>query len=110
VSYGPKTGFTFLVQGEKHPAYVFTRIENYIDSFVLEVNNITEGTFQKHKQSYLSVFKRSVPSTFDARFTSVWEQITNEQMDFEADDRHQDELRDLTLKGFQQFVNVSSDF
>jgi len=110
VSHGPTTGFTFLVQGQKHPAYVFTRIENYIDSFVVEINNMTEGTFQKHKQSYLSVFKRSIPSTFDARFTSVWEQITNEQMDFEADDRHRDELRALTLREFQQFVNVSSEF
>jgi len=56
------------------------------------------------------VFKRSIPSTFDARFTSVWEQITNEQMDFEADDRQREELGALTLKEIQQFVNVSSEF
>jgi len=82
MSHGPVTGFTFMVQGEKHPAYVFTRVESFVESFVDDVNNMTQDMFQKHKDSFLTVFEGTLPSTLDERFTSFHEQIIAQKKDF----------------------------
>jgi len=109
-SFGPTTGFIFNVQGDKHPANMFLRLEKDIDLFVSESNELRPDIFKEAKEVLASDMEKRLPTAFYQKNHKIWDQITSQELDFERETRQIRELNNLTLQDFQQFVQVSSGF
>jgi insulysin len=105
-SFEATMAFQFIVQGERHPAYVEKRIESFLQQFQHKLGNMTEEKFEEQKASFQSVLQSNRPKTLFERYQTVEKEIVSERHDFDADVKQRDALEKLTLEEFKNFFNV----
>jgi insulysin len=105
-SFEATKAFQFVVQGERHPAYVEKRIESFLQQFQHKLGNMTEEKFGEQKASFQSVLQSNRPKTLFERYQTVGKEIVSERHDFDAEVKERDALDKLTLEEFRTFFNV----
>jgi len=100
----------FHVQGPRHPAYVFTKIEAFLDSFVKKVNSMSKESFNKYKKTFASVLENRIPHTFEQKSEVFEEEITMRRFDFNRGEKMRQALTNLRFSELKRFVNVCFSF
>jgi insulysin len=75
-------GFRFIIQSEKTPTYLESRIEAFLVSFADTLSNMSEADFESNKRS-LIVKHLEKAKNLDQETGRHWSQIHNEYCDFD---------------------------
>lgn len=81
-SFTTTCGFRVLVQSERTPAYLDSRIEAFLTKVGTIIQDMSEADFEGHKRS-LIVKRLEKLRNLDQESTRHWAQISNEYYDFE---------------------------
>jgi insulysin len=95
-------GFQILVQGDRHPAYVETRIDNFLNDLGVVFQNMTEDQFLKKRQSFSDQKAHKVKSLSE-RNGILWSEISLEQYNFKRQEMEIQQLENITLTDFVNF-------
>jgi len=90
-------GIQFIVQSDRHPAYLERRIDSFLNILNETLHSMTEEEFQHHR-SALRVRKAEKPKKLKERSTILWSEIAGQQYNFERQDIEIAALEKLTLK------------
>lgn len=74
-------GYTVLVQSERDPVYVETRIEAFLDGLKEIIEEMSEEEFEKHKQSLISK-KEEKPKNLGEETKRFWGRIQDRYFEF----------------------------
>lgn len=74
-------GFRFIIQSEKSPQYLETRIETFLTNYAQTLANMSEADFESNKRS-LMVKRLEKLKNLDQETGRHWSQIYNEYYDF----------------------------
>jgi insulysin len=75
-------GFRFIVQSEKKPDYVETRIEAFMDWLKTHLETISEEDFEKQKASLIAK-KEESPKNLGEETKRYWDRITDKFYEFD---------------------------
>ncbi|XP_039310540.1 insulin-degrading enzyme isoform X2 [Solenopsis invicta] len=102
-------GLRVLVQSDKHPQYVEKRIDLFIDSMLDYISTMPEEQFEEHKKA-LATLRLEKPKTLSARCTFYWNEIVNQQYNFNRVNIEVAYLRSITREQLLNFFkeNVHS--
>ncbi|OXG84088.1 insulysin [Cryptococcus neoformans Gb118] len=95
-------GYTVLVQSERDPVYVETRIEAFLDGLKEIIEEMSEEEFEKHKQSLISK-KEEKPKNLAEETKRFWGRIQDRYFEFSRRENDVAELRKTTK---QDILNV----
>jgi len=98
-------GFRFIIQSEKNPRFLETRIEAFLVSFTDTLANMSNADFESHKRS-LIVKRLEKLKNLDQETGRHWNQINNEYYEFDHAQQDAAEVRALTkadLIGFYDY-------
>lgn len=74
-------GYTVLVQSERDPVYVETRIEAFLDGLKEIIEEMSEEEFEKHKQSLIAK-KEEKPKNLGEETKRFWGRIQDRYFEF----------------------------
>ncbi|CAG7838561.1 unnamed protein product [Allacma fusca] len=94
--------FDVVIQGEKHPAYLESRIENFLELMEVKINKMEVEEFQKYVQS-LKVILLEKPKTLNERFSRLQAEIICRTYEFDADDKIILELDKITREEISNY-------
>ena len=104
-------GFKVVVQSERHPTYLDTRIEAFLDSMEDHIENMGEEEFERHKASLIQN-RLEKPKMLGTRTRMLWSEIEGEQYNFDRDRIEAEEIGKLTkediLAFYQRFISRES--
>ena len=106
-NFGTTCGFHFLVQSERTPEYLDSRIEAFIIKFAELLDGMSEIEFEGHKRS-LIVKRLEKLRNLDQEMTRHWTQIANEYYDFEQGKFLSTELRQSQKKTIQSVGRMTN--
>jgi len=105
-------GFQILVQGDRHPAYVETRIDNFLNDLGTQFKNMTEEQFLKKRKAFGDQKSHKIKSLSE-RNGILWSEISLEQYNFKRQEQEVKEIDNVTLTEFVDFyerhVGAASD-
>ena len=81
-NFSTTCGLRFLVQSEKTPEYLDSRIEAFLVQFGQTLEKMSEGDFEGHKRS-LIIKRLEKMRNLDQESSRHWSQIASEYYDFE---------------------------
>ena len=88
-------GFRFIVQSEKKPDYVETRIEAFMDWLKTHLETISEEDFEKQKASLIAK-KEESPKNLGEETKRYWDRITDKFYEFDRRDTEVAQLKATT--------------
>ncbi|CAG7816471.1 unnamed protein product [Allacma fusca] len=97
-------GIQYIVQSDRHPAYVESRIHNFINSFHDLLHALTEEEFLQHRFA-LRIRKAEKPKKLKDRASTLWSEIVSQQYNFERQDIEIAALDQLTLQEIIQYFD-----
>jgi len=97
-------GIQYIVQSDRHPAYVERRIYNFINAFHDLLHSLTEEEFVQHRFA-LRVRKAEKPKKLKDRANTLWSEIISQQYNFERQDIEIAALDQLTLQETIQYFD-----
>ncbi|WVO15036.1 hypothetical protein L204_102679 [Cryptococcus depauperatus] len=104
-------GYAVLVQSERHPVYVESKIEAFLDSLKNTIEAMSEEEFEKHKQSLISK-KEETPKNLSEETKRFWGRITDRYFEFSRREIDVAELRKTTkgdiLDVLMTYIHTSS--
>ncbi|CAM1505623.1 Fc.00g112600.m01.CDS01 [Cosmosporella sp. VM-42] len=97
-------GIRFLLQSEKAPEYLDSRIEAFLTMFGEKLENMSETEFEGHKRS-LIVRRLEKLRNLDQESSRHWTQIVGEYYDFELAQLDAAHVKPLTKSEMVDFFN-----
>ncbi|XP_061692661.1 insulin-degrading enzyme isoform X2 [Syngnathoides biaculeatus] len=95
-------GLRFIIQSEKAPHYLESRIEAFLCSMERSVEEMSEEAFQKHIQA-LAIRRLDKPKKLSAECAKHWGEIISQQYNFDRDNIEVAHLKTLTKDDIMQF-------
>lgn len=75
-------GYRFIIQSERDPAYLESRIDTFLTGYGDVLNNMPESEFEGHKRSLITKRLEKLKN-LDQESTRMWAHIDSEYFDFE---------------------------
>lgn len=104
-------GLRFIVQGEKSPDVMDTRLEAFLEQMEKTMIEMPEKEFEEHKTALTNI-RLERPKKLSSMATKYWNEITAEQYHFNRDIAEVDVLKKLTkedvLKFFKESVRLDA--
>jgi insulysin len=95
-------GFRILIQSEKSPGFVETRIESFIDSLQDRLNQMTEEEFGKHKKALVTKLLERLKNLAQES-NRLWNHINSGYYEFDQHLLDADLIQSLTLDDIKAF-------
>jgi len=95
-------GFRIIVQSDRHPAFLDTRVESFIQGLQDALDNMSQEEFKAHVEA-LAIKRLEKPKKLSVRNGRYWSEILSQHYNFERDKVEVGELRKLTLEDVIKF-------
>ncbi|XP_008320371.2 insulin-degrading enzyme isoform X1 [Cynoglossus semilaevis] len=95
-------GLRFIIQSEKAPHYLESRVEAFLCTMEKAVEEMSEEAFQKHIQA-LAIRRLDKPKKLSAECAKYWGEIISQQYNFDRDNVEVAYLKTLTKENVIQF-------
>ncbi|XP_062286623.1 insulin-degrading enzyme isoform X2 [Scomber scombrus] len=95
-------GLRFIIQSEKAPHYLESRVEAFLCTMEKAVEEMTDEAFQKHIQA-LAIRRLDKPKKLSAECAKYWGEIISQQYNFDRDNIEVSYLKTLTKENVMQF-------
>ncbi|KAM4607098.1 insulin-degrading enzyme isoform 2-T2 [Polymixia lowei] len=95
-------GLRFIIQSEKAPHYLESRVEAFLRTMEKSVEEMSEEAFQKHIQA-LAIRRLDKPKKLAAECAKYWGEIISQQYNFDRDNIEVAYLKTLTKDSVMQF-------
>ncbi|XP_030626254.1 insulin-degrading enzyme isoform X2 [Chanos chanos] len=95
-------GLRFIIQSEKAPHYLESRVEAFLKTMEKSVEEMGEEAFQKHIQA-LAIRRLDKPKKLAAECAKYWGEIISQQYNFDRDNIEVAYLKTLTKENIIQF-------
>ncbi|KAG7999924.1 Insulin-degrading enzyme [Nibea albiflora] len=95
-------GLRFIIQSEKAPHYLESRVEAFLCTMEKSVEEMTEEAFQKHIQA-LAIRRLDKPKKLSAECAKYWGEIISQQYNFDRDNLEVAYLKTLTKENIMDF-------
>ncbi|XP_028845325.1 insulin-degrading enzyme isoform X2 [Denticeps clupeoides] len=95
-------GLRFIIQSEKAPHYLESRVEAFLFGMEKVVMDMSEEAFQKHIQA-LAIRRLDKPKKLAAECAKYWGEIISQQYNFDRDNIEVSYLKTLTKENVMQF-------
>ncbi|KAM3862520.1 insulin-degrading enzyme isoform 2-T2 [Diretmus argenteus] len=95
-------GLRFIIQSEKAPHYLESRVEAFLRTMEKSVEEMNEEAFQKHIQA-LAIRRLDKPKKLAAECAKYWGEIISQQYNFDRDNIEVAYLKTLTKENVMQF-------
>lgn len=99
-------GLRFIIQSEKPPHYLESRVEAFLITMEKSIEDMTEEAFQKHIQA-LAIRRLDKPKKLSAECAKYWGEIISQQYNFDRDNTEVAYLKTLTKEDIIKFYKVS---
>nr|XP_036584366.1 zinc protease [Colletotrichum truncatum]KAF6793884.1 zinc protease [Colletotrichum truncatum] len=110
-SFTTTYGFRFIIQSERTPEYLESRIEAFLNLFSNNLDSMSESDFESHKRS-LIVKRLEKLKNLGEESNRHWPQIASEYHDFESAQQDAAHIKTLTkadmVEFFQQYIKPGS--
>lgn len=80
-------GLRFIIQSEKAPHYLESRVEAFLKTMEKSVEEMGEEAFQKHIQA-LAIRRLDKPKKLAAECAKYWGEIISQQYNFDRGESH----------------------
>ncbi|XP_018331415.1 insulin-degrading enzyme [Agrilus planipennis] len=88
-------GLRVIVQSDRHPEYLDTRIELFLESMLKHVMEMSNEEFERHKEA-LALQRLEKPKRLSVQSQIFWQEITSQQYHFDRANVEVAHLRKLT--------------
>ncbi|XP_042081303.1 insulin-degrading enzyme isoform X2 [Haplochromis burtoni] len=95
-------GLRFIIQSEKAPHYLESRVEAFLCTMEKAVEEMSEEAFQKHIQA-LAIRRLDKPKKLSAECAKYWGEIISQQYNFDRDNIEVAYLKTLTKENVMEF-------
>uniref|UniRef100_A0A8C0JL57 Insulin-degrading enzyme n=1 Tax=Canis lupus dingo TaxID=286419 RepID=A0A8C0JL57_CANLU len=95
-------GLRFIIQSEKPPHYLESRVEAFLITMEKSIEDMTEEAFQKHIQA-LAIRRLDKPKKLSAECAKYWGEIISQQYNFDRDNTEVAYLKTLTKEDIIKF-------
>ncbi|XP_072247515.1 insulin-degrading enzyme isoform X2 [Leuresthes tenuis] len=95
-------GLRFIIQSEKAPHYLESRVEAFLSTMQKAVEDMSEEAFQKHIQA-LAIRRLDKPKKLSAECAKYWGEIISQQYNFDRDNIEVAHLKTLTKENVMHF-------
>uniref|UniRef100_A0A668VIZ8 Insulin-degrading enzyme n=1 Tax=Oreochromis aureus TaxID=47969 RepID=A0A668VIZ8_OREAU len=95
-------GLYFLIQSEKAPHYLESRVEAFLCAMEKAVEEMSKEAFQKHIQA-LAIRRLDKPKKLSAECAKYWGEIISQQYNFDRDNIEVAYLKTLTKENIMEF-------
>ncbi|RXN10476.1 insulin-degrading enzyme [Labeo rohita] len=95
-------GLRFIIQSEKAPHYLESRVEAFLKTMEKSVEEMGEEAFQKHIQA-LAIRRLDKPKKLAAECAKYWGEIISQQYNFDRDNIEVSYLKTLAKEHIMQF-------
>uniref|UniRef100_A0A3Q0QWJ7 Insulin-degrading enzyme n=1 Tax=Amphilophus citrinellus TaxID=61819 RepID=A0A3Q0QWJ7_AMPCI len=95
-------GLRFIIQSEKAPHYLESRVEAFLCTMEKAVEEMSEEAFQKHIQA-LAIRRLDKPKKLSAECAKYWGEIISQQYNFDRDNIEVAYLKTLTKESIMEF-------
>uniref|UniRef100_A0A3B3DJ11 Insulin degrading enzyme n=1 Tax=Oryzias melastigma TaxID=30732 RepID=A0A3B3DJ11_ORYME len=95
-------GLRFIIQSEKAPHYLESRVEAFLLSMEKVLEEMNEEAFQKHIQA-LAIRRLDKPKKLSAECAKYWGEIISQQYNFDRDNIEVAHLKTLTKEAIINF-------
>ncbi|KAJ6668915.1 hypothetical protein lerEdw1_007724 [Lerista edwardsae] len=95
-------GLRFIIQSEKPPHYLESRVEAFLKTMEKCVEDMSEEAFQKHIQA-LAIRRLDKPKKLSAECAKYWGEIISQQYNFDRDNIEVAYLKTLTKDDIMHF-------
>uniref|UniRef100_A0A671RBQ6 Insulin-degrading enzyme n=1 Tax=Sinocyclocheilus anshuiensis TaxID=1608454 RepID=A0A671RBQ6_9TELE len=95
-------GLRFIIQSEKAPHYLESRVEAFLKTMEKSVEEMGEEAFQKHIQA-LAIRRLDKPKKLAAECAKYWGEIISQQYNFDRDNIEVAYLKTLTKENIMKF-------
>uniref|UniRef100_A0A8C7Z3U3 Insulin-degrading enzyme n=1 Tax=Oryzias sinensis TaxID=183150 RepID=A0A8C7Z3U3_9TELE len=95
-------GLRFIIQSEKAPHYLESRVEAFLLSMEKLLEEMSEEAFQKHIQA-LAIRRLDKPKKLSAECAKHWGEIISQQYNFDRDNIEVAHLKTLTKEAIMNF-------
>ncbi|XP_059803576.1 insulin-degrading enzyme isoform X1 [Hypanus sabinus] len=95
-------GLRFIIQSEKPPNYLESRVEAFLKTMEKHIEEMTEEAFQKHVQA-LAIRRLDKPKKLSAECAKHWSEIISQQYNFDRDNIEVAHLKTLTKEDIINF-------
>ncbi|XP_066587176.1 insulin-degrading enzyme isoform X2 [Prorops nasuta] len=99
---GGSQGLRVIVQSDKHPQYLESRVNAFLNIMLERITNITDEEFEKQKDS-LAVQRLEKPKMLISKSTRFWNEIVHQQYNFDRANIEVAYLKTITKKKLLQF-------
>ncbi|KAK2177670.1 hypothetical protein NP493_586g01027 [Ridgeia piscesae] len=99
-------GLRVIVQSDRTPEYVESRIEEFLLQMKTEIANMSDEDFTKHVEA-LATHRLERPKKLSAQNSRYWSEIISQQYNFDRDDVEVTHLRSLTKDDVLTFYNLA---
>ncbi|KAH7303590.1 Metalloenzyme, LuxS/M16 peptidase-like protein [Stachybotrys elegans] len=103
-TFSTTCGFRVLIQSERTPAYLDSRIEAFLEKVGALLENMSEADFEGHKRS-LIIKRLEKLTNLDQESSRHCTQISSEYYDFEQTPLDAAHIKPLTKADMQEFYN-----
>ncbi|KAI0220840.1 Insulin-degrading enzyme [Lamellibrachia satsuma] len=97
-------GLRVIVQSDRTPEYVESRIEEFLLQMKTEIGNMLDEDFTKHVEA-LATHRLERPKKLSAQNARYWSEIISQQYNFDRDEVEVAHLRSLTKDDVLRFYN-----
>lgn len=95
-------GLRIIVQSDRHPNYLDSRIEAFLDSMLTHIIEMSEEDFVKHREAWAAQ-RLEKPKQLNALTNRFWSEITTQQYHFDRANIEVAYLRSLTKNDIIEF-------
>ncbi|XP_034755125.1 insulin-degrading enzyme isoform X2 [Etheostoma cragini] len=95
-------GLRFIIQSEKAPHYLESRVEAFLCTMEKAVEEMSEEAFQKHIQA-LAIRRLDKPKKLSAECAKYWGEIISQQYNFDRDNTEVSYLKTLSKENIMHF-------
>ncbi|KAK0367680.1 insulin-degrading enzyme [Colletotrichum limetticola] len=110
-SFSTTYGFRFIIQSERTPEYLESRIEAFLNHFANNLDSMSETDFEGHKRSLIVKCLEKLKN-LDQESDRHWAQIASGYYDFELAQDNAAHIKSLTkaemVEFFQQYIKPGS--
>ncbi|XP_028738725.1 insulin-degrading enzyme isoform X2 [Peromyscus leucopus] len=104
-------GLRFIIQSEKPPHYLESRVEAFLLTMEKAIEDMTEEAFQKHIQA-LAIRRLDKPKKLSAECAKYWGEIISQQYNYDRDNIEVAYLKTLTkddiIKFYKEMLAVDA--
>ncbi|KAH7350004.1 insulin-degrading enzyme [Plectosphaerella cucumerina] len=104
-------GFRFIIQSERTPEYLESRIEAFLNQFATTLESMSDADFEGHKRS-LVVRRLEKLKNLDQESSRHWTQISSEYFSFDLAQQDAEHVKQLTkadmVEFFQTYIKPGS--